>query len=189
MSELTQIPRRVDFSDRRLCQKPAAKSAGRPWVMAKTRSVEARESHWPRPPGLRGLGVFGAIAPGLGLEAAHVELASGDAELGAQDQFFVGDELAVFGLDPVVAAVVGDVDDLLAKAEIGAYLPRARIALVKLRVRGTQIPDSRRKNGPGGLPSRSKTACLRLTQGSARSLHQHRSRSRYETGAVSPPAM
>ena len=61
-----------------------------------------------------------------------MELASRDAELAAKHEFFVGDQPAVLGLDPVVPAVVGDVDDLLAKAEIGSYLPRARIALVKL---------------------------------------------------------
>src|SRR5438045_9628218 len=72
--------------------------------------------------GFAWVGVFGAIAPGLGLEAAHVELASRDAELAAKHEFFVGDHSAGVGLDPVGAAVVGDVDDLLAKTDIGSYL-------------------------------------------------------------------
>ena len=48
-----------------------------------------------------------------------------DAELGAQDQFLVDDLRAVFGGLPIVGAVIGDVEDLLAKRVIAPYVPRA----------------------------------------------------------------
>jgi hypothetical protein len=59
------------------------------------------------------------LSPQVWLEAGHMDLASRDPELRPQDQLLVGDELAVLSGEPVVAAVVGKVDDLLAKTEIG----------------------------------------------------------------------
>jgi hypothetical protein len=90
-----------------------------------------------------------ALVPGLGLEAGHVELASRDTELAAKHEFFVGDHSAGLGLDPVVAAVVGDVDDLLAKREIGAYLPRAHEILTKVLMEAPILnPEYRPKKAP-----------------------------------------
>jgi hypothetical protein len=61
-----------------------------------------------------------------------VELASRDAELAAKHDLLVNAErAAVFGLDPVVAYIVGDVDDRLAEGEVGAYLPRAQDIVTK----------------------------------------------------------
>src|SRR5262245_13914402 len=62
------------------------------------------------------------------------ELTGFDAQLGAENDFLVDDLAAVFGSHPVVTGIVGDVDDLLAKAEIGAHFPRAQKILTKVRM-------------------------------------------------------
>ena len=66
------------------------------------------------------------------------EMVVANAQLAAKHEFLVGYRSAGFGLDPVVAGVVRDGDDSFAKAEIGAYLPRAQEILPK-----TGFPGSR----------------------------------------------
>jgi len=64
-----------------------------------------------------------------------VKLARLYAQLGPQDQLLVRDLLAVLGGEPVVAAVVRDVEDLLAESKITANFPRAIKVLPKAGLR------------------------------------------------------
>jgi len=64
-----------------------------------------------------------------------MELPRLNAQLGPQDQLFIGDQPAVLAFYPIVLLVIGDVEDLLAKRDVCPDAPRARIVLVKLGVR------------------------------------------------------
>ena len=65
-----------------------------------------------------------------------MELANPNPDPRAQQNLLVDRQASgLLVVIPVVRRAVGNIEDLLAKAEIGSYLPRARIALVKLRIR------------------------------------------------------
>src|ERR1051326_3163625 len=99
-----------------------------------------------------------------------MELASRDAEPAAKHDLLVNaGRAAVFGLDPVVAGVVGDGDDLLAECEVGPHFSCARIALVKLRVRGPKSLTRGEKVGRGSTGTFSTCPLPSPAQNSARS--------------------
>ena len=91
-----------------------------------------------------------ALAPLARMEAGHVELAGFDAELGTEDEFFVRYLPVGLGLDPIVSAVISNVDDLLCEAEIAAQFPRAIKVLPKTGLDDNRPACQRPVNAPRG---------------------------------------